>query len=449
MIFEIVTTSIMGGIALKAFVKKRGLATNDSAKIQRIISLSGLNVKDGKDTFTTQLIRKKQYEWGWEYKYRIPLGRSFEDYANKKSILEDGLNNRRKRLTITDLKSLELDGNIIENIRDLWTSKLSEKKELEISYDGLLTFRVYDNPLSTEVPFQPGNGWRVPVGVTREKNEFRFHDFEKIPHMVLGGATRYGKSNFINSLITSLVHSKPENVKLFLIDLKGGVELCDYENIKQTASIAYEPEEALETLQIAYEQMRQLQSRIRKLGKKNVQEAGIKDRYFIIIDEVGELNPAEAVTREEKLLKQECQTLMSQIARLGAGLGFRQILATQYPTGDVIPRQCKQNSDAKLSFRVQSATASRVVLDETGAEILPQIKGRAIYQTADKREILQTPLITSEIIHNTIGPYIVVKPNESTKKDNIIPLESSSKGVRQSASIERTRRANLVTFEKV
>ncbi len=31
---------------------------------------------------------------------------------------------------------------------------------------------------------------------------------------------------------------------------------------------------------------------------------------------------------------------MSQISRLGAGLGFRLILATQLPTWDVIPRQC-------------------------------------------------------------------------------------------------------------
>src|SRR5690606_27405854 len=129
----------------------------------------------------------------------------------------------------------------------------------------------------------------------------------------------------------------------------------------------------------------------------------IKQRHFIIIDEVGELNPSEAVTTSEKKLKQECQTIMSQIARLGAGLGFRQILATQYPTGDVIRRQCKQNSDAKLSFRVQSAVASRVVLDSDGAEELPQIRGRAIYQPADQRETLQTPLITAEVIQKTIA----------------------------------------------
>lgn len=105
---------------------------------------------------------------------------------------------------------------------------------------------------------------------------------------------------------------------------------------------------------------------------------------------------------------------MSQISRLGAGLGFRLVLATQYPTGDVIPRQCKQNSDAKLCFRVQSSTASRVVLDETGAEQLPQIKGRAIYQTADKRVIVQTPLITPDEIQSTIDPHIrEVKPVET------------------------------------
>ncbi|WP_144511635.1 FtsK/SpoIIIE domain-containing protein [Bacillus sp. FJAT-22090] len=432
MLFELLTTSLMGGIALKAYSKRKGLATNDSGKIQRILSLSGLNVKDGKETLTTQLIRKKQYEWGWEYKYRIPLGRSFEDYLNKKNVIEDGLNNRRKRITINDFKEIQLDENIFKNIQHLLTNKLMEKREIELTFDGLLVLRVYDNPLPTHVPFCAGEGWKVPVGVTRMKNEFKYHDFEKISHVALGGATRYGKSNFINSMITSLLQSNPEHVKFYLIDLKGGIELSDYEKLSQTVSIAYEPEEALLTLQAAYDEMRRLQAIMKALGKKNVQEAGIKERYFVIIDEVGELNPSESVTNAEKKLKQECQTIMSQIARLGAGLGFRQILATQYPTGDVIPRQCKQNSDAKLSFRVQSAVASRVVLDSEGAEELPQIRGRAIYQTADKREILQTPLITSEIIQKTIAPHIV-------EKEEII-LEKET--------INKSRRTNTITFER-
>lgn len=431
MLFEILTTGLMGGIALKAFSKHRGLSSNDSGKIQRIMSLSGLNVRDGKDILTTQLVKKKQFEWGWEYRYRIPLGRSFSDYEAKLKVFEDGLNNRKKNITFNDLKQLDFNKDILLQLQQLWKAKLTEQKEIELAYDGLLIVRVYDKPLAKEVSFVQGDSWKVPVGLIRALNTFKFHDFEMVPHLVLGGATRYGKSNFINSMITSLVHSEPSSVNFYLIDLKGGVELCDFENIKQTISIAYEPQEALHTLQMAYDKMRDIQRELKRLGKKNVQQAGIKERYFVVIDEVGELNASEAVTREEKLLKQECQTFMSQIARLGAGLGFRLIVATQYPTGDVIPRQVKQNSDAKLSFRVQSAVGSRVVLDAEGAESLPMIKGRAIYQTADKREILQTPLITPQIIHDTIQPHIVTK------------------GERVEETAIKPRRTDTVTFEEV
>lgn len=422
----------MGGIAIKAFSKHKGLSSNDSGKIQRIMSLSGLNVKDGKDTLTTQLVKKKQYEWGWEYKYRIPLGRSFADYEAKLKVFENGLNNRRKKISFNDLRQLDFNKDLLLQLQELWKTKLTEQKEIELSYDGLLIVRVYDKPLAKEVPFVSGKSWRVPVGVTRAMNEFKYHDFELVPHAVLGGATRYGKSNFINSTICSLVQTEPDHVNFFLIDLKGGVELCDYENIKQTISIAYEPYEALHTLQMAYDKMREIQRDLKRLSKKNVQQAGIKERYFVVIDEVGELNAAEAVTKEEKRLKLECQTIMSQIARLGAGLGFRLVVATQYPVGDVIPRQVKQNADAKLCFRVQSGVASRVVLDTEGAEALPMIKGRAIYQTADKREILQTPLITSDIIQSTIQPHIIDKKGDRVEETAIQP-----------------RRTDTVTFEEV
>lgn len=226
--------------------------------------------------------------------------------------------------------------------------------------------------------------------------------------MVIGGATRYGKSNFLNILITTLLLLQPDNVQFTLIDLKGGVEFSDYQDIKQVVNYAEEPEEAEKALRDVVKEMRDKQQQFK--GRfKNVQEAKDPTRHFIIIDEVGELNPSEAITKEERALKESCQTYMSQIARLGAGLGYRQILATQYPTGDVIPRQCKQNSDAKLCFRVQNGTASRVVLDETGAEELPEVKGRAIYQTADRRRILQTPMIETKIIHQAIMPHIVIK----------------------------------------
>lgn len=448
MFLEIVSTAIMGSLGIKAYFSKSG-TTNDSQKINKIFSLSGLNVKDGKQTLTAQLVKKNVHDWGMEYKYRIPFGRSFDDYQSKFRTIEDGLNNKRQILTLRDLKELNFNKTIIEQIQNLQREKLSNRKEVEISFDGLLIVRVYNKPLPREVPFEVGTKWNIVAGQTREKNTKIFLDFENYPHLALGGATRYGKSNFLNSIIVSLLESNPEHVKLHLIDLKGGVEFCDYENIKQTVSIAYEPEEALEVLKGAYEEMRSVQQQLKKIGKKKVQDAGIKTRHFIIIDEVGELNPDEAVDKKdikkdgviihksEKTIKEECQMYMSKIARLGAGLGFRQILATQYPTGDVIPRQCKQNSDAKICFRVQNGTASRVVLDSEGAELLPQIKGRAIFQTADKRIVIQTPVINSETIKR------VVELNDSGKSKRKELINDGSTETTQSKT-----RANFAFIEE-
>ncbi|PAF19768.1 FtsK/SpoIIIE domain-containing protein [Terribacillus saccharophilus] len=411
MLFEGITIACFGGVALYAKYRQSE-TSNDSDKIQQIFTLSGLNVKHGGKHYTTQLLKKRKYDWGTEYRYRIPLGRSFNDFAAKQDVLEDGLNRRRLKLNLPDLKALKnlrLDKNIIRQIQDLYQKQLTNRKEIELSYDGALIIRVYDHPLPKQLPYAAGEGWKVPVGITRQKNEYLLHDFEKLPHIVLGGATQYGKSNYINSIISSLLKTKPDHVHFYLIDLKGGVELCDYENIRQTEAFAYEPEEALQALKEAYEKMRNIQELVRNKGKKKIWEAGIKDRYFVIIDEAGELNPSEAVTKAERELKEECQKYMSQIARLGAGLGFRQILATQYPTGDVIPRQCKQNSDTKICFRVQNGTASRVVLDNEGAEKLPQVKGRAIYQTADNSIIVQTPVITAAAIQDAVKINIVAK----------------------------------------
>lgn len=443
LIFEIVSSAVMGAIGIKAHFSKSG-STNDSQKLNKIFSLSGLNVKDGKQTITTQLVKKKVHSWGTEYKYRIPLGRNFDDYEAKFRTIEDGLNNKRQLLQLKDLKELSFDKTIIHQIQELQKKKLSARKEVEISFDGLLIVRVYNEPLPKEVPFEVGTNWKVVVGQTREKNKKAFLDFENYPHLALGGATRYGKSNFLNSIIVSLLESNPDNVRFHLIDLKGGVELSDYESLKQTVSIAYEPEEALEVLKGAYEEMRLIQEQLKRMGKKKVQDAGIKIRNFIIIDEVGELNPDEAIDKKdikesgliirksEKTIKEECQMYMSKIARLGAGLGFRQILATQYPTGDVIPRQCKQNSDAKICFRVQNGTASRVVLDSEGAESLPQVKGRAIFQTADKRIIIQTPLINSE----TIKRIVDLHDSGKSKRKELVNNGTTKKQTTQSVKSE-------------
>ncbi|MCG7314920.1 cell division protein FtsK [Priestia flexa] len=425
MIFEILSSIAMSSVLASTYVYQHG-GGNDAKRIERIAANAGLVAKDGQKIRIHRRTRGAGYT---EYVYQMPQGMSVNQFKEKLDRFQDGLNIKRRLIDVSfeDMRSVQLNKDILTQVRSLFERKRSAQKEIELTFDGMLRFKVYTEALTdhfsyTESLSRKLNGWQVPVGINRAGKLIK-HDFEATPHLALGGATRYGKSNFLNALISSLISTQANNVSFTLIDLKGGVEFGGYENVNQVKRIAYEPEEALVALEQAYKDMRTMQETLRKLNKRKVQDTHITERHFILIDEVGELNPQEAVTKEERQIKEQCQKYMSQIARLGAGLGFRQVLATQYPTGDVIPRQCKQNSEAKLCFRVRNAVASRVVLDEEGAEKLPLIKGRAIYQT-DQTNIVQTPFIDDNFIQNTIGPYI----NITSRKEPYANAESDQEG---------------------
>lgn len=423
MLFEILTTGLMGGIALKAFSKNRGLSSNDSGKIQRIMSLSGLNVRDGKDTLTTQLVKKKQYEWGWEYKYRIPLGRSFSDYEAKLKVFEDGLNNRRKNITFNDLRQLNFDKDLLLQLQQLWKTKLTEQKEIELSYDGLLIVRVYDKPLEKEIKWNESllkpDTWSVPIGFTRNA-EMIFHDFDKSKHLIIAGATGYGKSAILKLITTTLINQQPDNTELSLIDLKGGSAFHRYRNCKQVKYYSRDPESAENVLKRVQIDMQKSFGTVVDNGFEDVKEAGIRKRHFIIIDEAADL--AEYRTAMD---------IITDIARRGRSAGYYLIFCTQYPTAQVVPSQTKRNVIARLCYAVDTETASRVVLDEGGADKLPDIPGRGIYKSNIKRYIVQSPFITNEVIQQRIEPHIIEK-GERVEETTIIE-----------------RREHTVTFEEV
>ncbi|HWK24039.1 MAG TPA: FtsK/SpoIIIE domain-containing protein [Ureibacillus sp.] len=424
MFFEILTTTLFGGIALKAYTKKKGLASNDSGKIQRIISLSGLNVSDGSDTLTTVLVRKKQHSWGWEYKYRIPDGRSFKHYQEKLDVLQDGLNNRRKRIKFADLKTLKFDKTIISQLQDLWRNKLTEQKEIELDYDGLLIIRVYDKPLPSKIDWDEillkPKSWSVPIGYTR-KGDTICHDFDKSKHLIIAGATGYGKSAILKLIVTTLIDQQPENVELSLIDLKGGSAFHRFRNCKQVKYYSREPKGAQEVLESIQRDMNESFEKVVDNGYEDVKEAGIKKRHFIIIDEAADLAEYSDAT-----------DVITDIARRGRSAGYYLIFCTQYPTAQTISSQTKRNIIARLCYVVDTDTASRVVLDEGGADKLPDIPGRGIYKNTIKRYIVQSPFISNETIHQRIEPYIIEK-----KEAKRIEKES----------IDGSGRTDIATFE--
>lgn len=248
--------------------------------------------------------------------------------------------------------------------------------------------------------------WVVPVGKTLD--EMIYHNFDHIPHMCVSGMTRQGKTVFLKLILAHLINNNDE-AEFYILDLKGGLEFSKYNWIKHVKEVSSNAQEAKETLRRITNQMKKDIKHFIEKNINNVVETNINRRTFIIVDEAAELADSK-----------ECQKHLSEIARLGGALGYRLIFATQYPTADTLPRQIKQNADAKISFRLPTEYASRVAIDEGGAEKL-EVPGRAIYRTAEKH-IVQVPFIKDEDILEKLRRFEVDTTREKTverRKDTL------------------------------
>lgn len=419
MLFELLTTSSIVGIAGSTYFFKNK-STNDHDKIKKIADNSKLFIKENKERKGIRLYRKSNREGYSEYVYKIPLGLSFKDFEDKKQLFIDGLNNKSKPdMSLANLKNIDWKKDILKQIKRLINNRTRLDKQIEMEYDGMLRFRVYEKGLDklylyNDEMLEKVNGWQVPVGYTHK--EFIKHDFEKLQMLVVAGMTRYGKTVFLKNVITSLLSNKPNDVKFTLVDLKGGLAFSRFAQCKQVEAVAKNSTETIRSLEDIHSAMLNRQQDFLAKGFEDITEAGYKARHFIIIDE-----GAEIAGFKEKKDRERCEYLIGEIARQGAGLGYRLIFATQYPTADVFPRQVKANTSAALCFKLKNATQSIVVLDRGGAEELPvELWGRAIYQT-DRDRTVQTPLIENKYINEKIKVHIQAKEGlnaSSTAKTN-------------------------------
>lgn len=196
-------------------------------------------------------------------------------------------------------------------------------------------------------------------------------EIDKMPHMLIAGATGSGKSVCINSLIMSILFkAKPDEVKLILIDPKV-VELSIYNGIPHLLiPVVTDPRKAANALNWAVSEMTNrykvfAQNSVRDIGSYN--EKMIKEnqekmpQIVIIIDELADLMTVASSEVEEYI---------TRIAQLARACGMHLVIATQRPSVDVITGVIKANIPSRIAFAVSSHIDSRTILDTGGAEKL-------------------------------------------------------------------------------
>ncbi|MFP3728024.1 FtsK/SpoIIIE domain-containing protein [Priestia filamentosa] len=353
----------------------RNTSSEEHQVIQQVFEHYHIHVKDGKNNRYPQLVREYKSTKRIKLIYRTPLA------------LEE-----KTLRTLQQVLSVTLD------------------QEVNVSFKKWLIIEIAKHKMPSYVSYQEvphRKGWMVPLG--KNHQGWHFHHFDHTPHTTISGTTRFGKTVMMKVMMTYLIEHHPWDAQFVIIDLKGGLEFDRYRNLQQVKRIASNSIEALYALKQVQKDMEERMAHFKRQGWSNIVDTPLSQRLFVLIDEAAQLTPEKFMEKEEKKTLTQCQSILSEIARLGGALGVRLVYGTQYPTSNVLNGSIKQNADLKVSFRLGSDYASKVALDAYGAETLPSdIKGRALIKTHEIKEV-QVPYLNHEEIWKRIGGYEIAK----------------------------------------
>lgn len=192
-------------------------------------------------------------------------------------------------------------------------------------------------------------------------------DIERMPHLLIAGATGSGKSVCINSILLSLLYTNsPDELKFIIVDPKR-VELASYNDIPHLLTpVVTEVAKTINALKWVVGEMDRRYHVLQQASKRNIvgynESAQEKLPYLlVVIDELADLMAVAASDVEAAIIR---------LAQMARAVGIHLIVATQRPSVDVITGLIKANITSRIAFAVASGTDSRTILDTSGAEKL-------------------------------------------------------------------------------
>jgi S-DNA-T family DNA segregation ATPase FtsK/SpoIIIE len=258
-------------------------------------------------------------------------------------------------------------------------------------------------------PRSPRERLRVPMGITPNGHPLELDIKESAeggmgPHGLCIGATGSGKSEFLRTLVLSMITShSPEALNLVLVDFKGGATFLGFEGLAHVAAIITNLEDELTLVDRMRDalsgEMNRRQELLRSAGnfskvseyeraRANGADLEPLPALFIIVDEFSELLSQ----------KPDFAELFVMIGRLGRSLHMHLLLASQR-----LEEGKLRGLDSHLSYRIGlktfSAGESRSVLGVPDAYHLPSVPGSAFLKCdASEPTRFNTSYVSGEYI---------------------------------------------------
>jgi S-DNA-T family DNA segregation ATPase FtsK/SpoIIIE len=207
-------------------------------------------------------------------------------------------------------------------------------------------------------------------------------------HALVAGKTGSGKSTLLHAFITNLaLHYSPDEVELYLIDFKKGVEFKSYATNRlphaRVIAVESEREFGLSVLQRLDAELRDRGDRFRAAGCNDL--AGFREetkttlpRILLIVDEFQEF------FIEDDKLAQEASLLLDRLVRQGRAFGMHVVLGSQTLGGAYsLARSTIDQMAVRVALQCSDADAQLILnKDNTAARLLTR-PGEAIYNDAN------------------------------------------------------------------
>jgi len=250
------------------------------------------------------------------------------------------------------------------------------------------------------------------------KDEFGkkiYKNINEMKHLLVVGQSGSGKSVLTNNLINSLLFNK---TKMFLIDLKGGVEFYKYNKYDFVKVV-----DNLKDLQKLLENLKELMENRLKKMKKNGETFSSEKPIFVIFDEIQSINDNKEVLGKKTYDKMV--GILQELFSKSRSTNIKLFVITQ--KADNVNTNIRNNIQYKVILKLNNNTSLQTSLGGSYKEVIDEIGiypkyfsvGKFIFENETPKGVeylyLQSPYVKGEI--NFL---------EKNKKDTKIILEKVS-----------------------
>ena len=210
--------------------------------------------------------------------------------------------------------------------------------------------------LNDEIENNSEDSWEIPIA-TLETGEIYYENIKHVTNLLISGATGFGKTSFVRSIIADIMKKKtPSDVKFIIFDSKG----VDYSFMDNSTYLMIP----------VIRDLRKIDGAINWMICEATNRIQIRDRkhpeIYLIIDDFFSCY-------------ETCSESLKRLFMIGRVTGLHSIIVSSTFTRKTLSKELSYNILHRVTFYLVDKSTSRFIIDVTGAESLLK-PGEMIYK---------------------------------------------------------------------